>query len=194
MDNTARKFATLEDLLGQSGETKNELIDGEIVRKAQPSCEHGDVENQISAEITRRFRKPRGPEGSSGWWIKTEVHVYYPNHERVFNHDIVGWKRSRVAENPKGFPAREIPDWVCEVSLSTWKKDTLQIPETLAAQGVPYYWVADVERENLMVFKLVGEKYSLIQNLFRTDTKARIEPFEAAELNVDVFFGADAED
>ena len=40
----------------------------------------------------------------------------------------------------------------------------------------------------------VGEKYSLIQNLFRTDTKARIEPFEAPELNVDVFFGADAED
>lgn len=67
-------------------------------------------------------------------------------------------------------------------------------PRTLAAHGVPFYWVADVERENLLVFKLVGDHYALINNLFRTDTKARIEPFEAAELNIDVFFGADAED
>ena len=111
-----------------------------------------------------------------------------------FCHDILGWKRDRVAADPRGFPVRERPDWVCEVSWSTWKKDTLQVLDTLAAAGVPFYWVADVERENLLVFKLVGDKYSLIQNFFRTDLKVRIEPFEAAELNVDVFFGADAED
>ncbi len=76
--------------------------------------------------------------------------------------------------------------------IEGWRRD--RVPETLAAHGVPFYWVADVERENLLVFKLVGDHYALINNLFRTDTKARIEPFEAAELNIDVFFGADAED
>ena len=77
---------------------------------------------------------------------------------------------------------------------TTWKKDTLFVPDTLALAEVPFYWVADVERECLLVFKLNDGKYSLIQNLFRTDTKVRIEPFESVELNVDVFFGADAED
>ncbi len=194
MSNAALKIATLADLIALGGETRSELIDGEISHKAQPSGQHSDVEGAIVTEIRRRFRRPQGPGGSAGWWIKTEVHVHYPRHERVFNHDLAGWLRNRVPENPMGFPVREIPDWVCEVSFNTWKKDTLQIPDTLATHGVPFYWVADVERENLLVFKLVGDKYALIQNFFRTDTKVRIEPFEAAELNVDVFFGADPEE
>ena len=194
MNNTAKKFATLDDLVALGGDVRMELIDGELVRKSQPSGRHGDLEGAITTELRKRFHKSHGPGSSNGWWIKTGTSVSYPKHERVFDHDIVGWRRDHVPENPMGFPVRERPDWVCEVSFTTWRKDTLIIPDTLAASGVPFYWVADVERENLLVFKLVGEKYSLIQNLFRTDTKARIEPFEAAELNVDVFFGADAED
>ncbi len=194
MNNTAKRFATIEDLVSLGGDVRMELIDGELVRKAQPSGRHGDVELTIASEIYRKFRKPCSPGGTSGWWIKSNVSVYYPKHERAFDHDMVGWRRDRVPENPTSFPVSERPDWVCEVSLTTWRKDTLIIPDTLAAHAVPFYWVADVERENLLVFKLIGEKYSLIQNLFRTDTKVRIEPFEAAELNVDVFFGADSEE
>jgi len=193
MNNTALKSATVADLVALGGDTRSELIDGQIAQKAMASGEHSNIAGSIFAEIRTRFRKPHGPSGTSGWWINTEVSVHYPKHEHVFNHDIAGWKRDHVPENPMGFPVREIPDWVCEVSWTTWKKDMQTIPETLSISGVPFYWVADVERENLLVFKLVGEKYSLIQNFFRTDTAVRIEPFEAAELNVDVLFGADAE-
>lgn len=194
MDSTARKLATLADLIALGEDARAELIDGRIVPKARPSGEHSDVESAIDTEIRKRFRRGKGNDGLGGWWIKTEVSVHYPKHERVFDHDIAGWKRDRVPENPKGFPVRERPDWVCEVSWTTWRKDTVEVPETLAAAGVPHYWVADVERECLLVFRLAGTEYALVKNLFRTDTKARIEPFEAAELNVDVFFGADADD
>jgi Uma2 family endonuclease len=194
MTSTALKRATLEDLLALGEDARAELIDGRIVPKARPSGEHSDVESAIDTEIRKRFRRNKSPGGFGGWWIKTEVSVLYPQLERVFCHDIAGWNRDRVPENPKGYPVRERPDWVCEVCWTTWRKDTVDVPETLALAGVPHYWVADVERECLLVFRLVGDKYALIQNLFRTETKARIEPFEAAELNVDVFFGADAED
>lgn len=62
------------------------------------------MESAIDTEIRRRFRRAKGPDGSGGWWIKTEVSVHYPKHERVFDHDIAGWKLDRVPENPKGVP------------------------------------------------------------------------------------------
>ena len=119
------------------------------------------------------------------------MHVLYPQTGNVFAHDIVGWRRDNCPTNPEGFPVRERPDWVCEVSLTTWLKDTRTIPQSLIPAGVPFYWVADAERENILVFKLVEGYYSLIQSLFRSDTCIRIPPFESAEWNVDVLFGAD---
>lgn len=186
------KHLTLDDFLKCSPEERLELIDGRIVQKASPSGEHSDVENAIGALIRRHFRKPAGPGGSGGWWIQTEPTVYYPKHERVFTHDIAGWRRSRTPENPKGYPIRETPDWVCEVSFSTWRKDSQTVPETLSISGVPFYWIADVERQALMAFELMeGGRYGLIGTFFRTDTGARIPPFDAVPLSVDEFFGAD---
>jgi Uma2 family endonuclease len=192
----ALKLKTLQDVLLLDPEVMErcELINGEISQKSMASGNHADVESSIAIEVGKRFKRPKGPDGSVGWWIKTEVSVFYPKHENMFVHDLAGWKRDRVPVNPMGYPVKDRPDWVCEVCATTWKKDTLFVPDTLALAEVPFYWVADVERECLLVFKLNNGKYSLIQNLFRTDTKVRIEPFESVELNVDVFFGADAED
>ncbi len=45
MNKTAKRFATIEDLVSLGGDVRMELIDGELVRKAQPSgrCPCGNI-------------------------------------------------------------------------------------------------------------------------------------------------------
>ena len=100
----ALKPNTLQDVLLLSPEVMErcELINGEILQKSMASGNHADVESAIAIEIGKRFRKPKGPNGSVGWWNKTEVSVFYPKHENMFVHDLAGWKRDRVPVNPMG--------------------------------------------------------------------------------------------
>jgi Uma2 family endonuclease len=86
---------------------------------------------------------------------------------------------------------RQRPDWICEVSHTTWKKDTTTVLQTLQSEGVPYYWIADVDKMNLLVFELVGNQYALAQSLFPDSGRVRIKPFDAIELSVPVLFGAE---
>jgi hypothetical protein len=65
----------------------------------------------------------------------------------------------------------------------------------MAAEGVPYYWMLDVEHENLQVFELIesAKKYALIQSLFRDDGRVAIRPFDAVEFDINVLLGDDEE-
>ena len=191
---TAKKYATFEDWLNLPEDSHAELIDGQIVYKASPGGEHGHHQLALGAVLKNLFgRKGRG-DGTGGWWLMTDVSVHFKKLERILEPDLVGWKRERVPEQPKGFPVHERPDWVCEISHSTWKKDTTIVYETLEAEGVPYYWLLDVAHKNLFVFELQENgKYAKIHSLFQEDGKVRIKPFDAVELDVGVLLGADPE-
>ncbi len=193
MPNEARKIATLADFMSLDPQAKAELIDGQIVYKMQPSGWHSRVSTCISSRVCSVFdRKPKG-DGTGGWWVLSEVTVQYRKLERILQPDIAGWRRERTPVCPKEYPVQERPDWVCEVCVSTRKKDTTIVPETLAAEGVPYYWFVDAENDHLQVFELNSGKYSLIQSLFRDDGKVKIKPFDAIEFHMGEFFGDDPE-
>ena len=185
----AKRFNTVSDLLNLPESSRAELIDGKIVEKALPGGEHAKVEGAIAFEISKYFRKKSRDDGTGGWWILPEVTIYYPALDRALVADIAGWRRERIPEIPKGYPVRERPDWICEVSHTTWKKDTTTVFETLLAEGVPYYWVVDVERKNLLVYELIEKKYALIQSLFLDSGRVKIKPFDTVELNVSVLLG-----
>lgn len=189
----AKKISLLEEFLALGEDSRAELIDGQIIQKALPSGEHGDIQSSIVAELTRYFKRKPKDDGTGGWWFATEVSIRYRQTERILQPDIVGWLRSNYPERPKGYPVEERPDWVCEVSFSTWKKDTTTVFETLESEGVPYYWIVDFEHKNLVVYELQNKKYHKIQSLFEDQGKARIKPFDAIELDISVLFGADAE-
>jgi Uma2 family endonuclease len=187
------KKLTLTDYLeAVNKEERLELYDGAFEKKALPSAEHSNAQTWIVTLISTLFGRKTGG-GPGGWWIKTDISVFYPKHEAVFSHDVAGWRRDRVPENLKGFPVKIAPDWVCEVCLSTHKKDERAIPLTLQAHGVPWYWLVDVEREMITVFQLQESsgKYLVNQKLFRCDGYANMEPFASEKLSLELIFGGE---
>lgn len=194
MAQVAHKLALLSDLLEASQyEERLELWDGRIQKKASPSNEHSDAQIGLGTLLRNRYGRSGGGN-PGGWWIKSEASVFYPKHEALFHHDLAGWRRSRVVENPKGFPTKIAPDWVCEICLSTQKKDERAVPDTLTTHGVPWYWLMDIERGILTIHQLSEPhgKYLVHQKLFRSDGgSAALAPFDDIEFQLELVFGGD---
>jgi Uma2 family endonuclease len=186
--------ATAQDLLALPDEARTEVIHGALVDKAAPSAEHGDAQLALGERLRGRFHRKSGSgDAPGGWWILVEVEVEFETHE-VFRPDLVGWKRERVPERPRGRPVRVRPDWVCEVlSPSNAKTDLVDKFQVLHRCAVPHYWILDPEREVLTVHRWERDGYLVVLQAARGHT-VRAEPFEAMELKVGLLFGDEPED
>ena len=126
MSQEAKQLSTVADLLAVHKDEGMELVDGELVYKAQPTFEHGRLQTRIAGTVFTFDRSGNGGDGPSGWWITTEVEVQYTDHN-CYRHDVVGWQRQRVPDRPSGYPVKERPDFVCEVlSKSNRSNDTVR--------------------------------------------------------------------
>jgi Uma2 family endonuclease len=194
MGSTAQHLEKMErDIMDE----RAELIDGEVVYKALPSGKHGHLESSINRVVGTLFHRKKRDDGRGGWWILNEVSIKYrelSEKGRRLSADLAGWSRDRIPVCPSEYPVAERPDWVCEICHTTHKRDTTIVPETLAAEGVPWYWFLDVDAENLMVYELSEAGFVLRKSLFRDDGKVRIPPFEAIELSMPLLLGDDPED
>jgi Uma2 family endonuclease len=186
--------ATLVDLLSIPEEERfHEVIDGELVRKAMPAAEHGDAQSALVARLKGPFQRRPGGKQPGGWWIFTEVEVEFTEVE-VYRPDVVGWRRERAPERPRGTPIRLRPDWVCEVlSPSNPGTDRVKKLNRYHQFGVPHYWIVDPIEETLSVFRWTKEGYLLALATER-DARVHAEPFEAVELQVSALFGEDEEE
>jgi Uma2 family endonuclease len=191
MSAPAEQRATVAQLLALPAEERfHEIIDGELVRKAMPSGEHGDAQSALVARLKGPFQRRAGGGQPGGWWIYTEVEVELASTE-VYRPDVVGWRRDRVPERPTGTPIRIRPDWVCEVlSPSNPGLDRVKKLNRYHRFEVPHYWLVDPVEESLSVLRWTAEGYLLV---LAADRKARVhaEPFEAVELFVGALFGED---
>ena len=70
-------------------------------------------------------------------------------------------------------------------------KDTTIVPEALVSAGVPWYWLLDIENENLQVFALSNRGMALQKSLFRDSKPVPIPPFEAISISLPVLLGED---
>jgi len=78
------------------------------------------------------------------------------------------------------------PDWVCEVvSPRTAKRDRAQKLPIYARERVTHAWVVDPLARTLEALRREGDKW-LIVGVWKDDARARIEPFDAIELEVGV--------
>jgi len=187
----AHKPATFEDLLACEDPDRLEIIGGELVEKAAPSPGHSRSEIKIGAAIDP-FNRTAGPRGPGGWWVFTEIHVGYPGGE-TYSHDVAGWRRDRVPTQPKEWPVRLRPDWVCEIlSPSHERHDLVVKPRVLHTTGVPHYWVLEPEDQILLVHRWSPDGYTIVQRAAAGET-VRAEPFDAIELPVSAMFGDDDE-
>ena len=192
MGEPATKLATAGDLARLPESAAAEVVAGVIVYKAVPTFDHGLAQGNIGESLGSFKRRPRGG-GPGGWWIVPEVEVEYEPHE-VYRHDLVGWRRDRVPERPADWPVHARPDWACEVlSPSNWANDTVKKFATLQRHGGPHYWLVDLDRRVLTVFRLVSGLYAVATHAEPGERK-RLEPFDALELEVAVLFGDDPAD
>ncbi|WP_437734318.1 Uma2 family endonuclease [Sorangium sp. So ce1335] len=80
--------------------TCHELIEGSIVEKDAATGEHGAVQRKLFVYIGPYDQRPGGRR-PGGCWVATEVDVYF-DERNTFRPDVVGWRRDRVPERPRG--------------------------------------------------------------------------------------------
>jgi Uma2 family endonuclease len=184
-------FADLEAI--PDDERFHEIIDGELVRKAAPSAEHGDAQSWITAILKPPFARRPGGSGPGGWWLMSEVEVELERNQ-IYRPDVVGWRRERVTERPSGSPVRLRPDWICEVlSDDNRRNDTLKKMRVYQGAQIPHYWIVDPLEETLAVHRWMQDGYLVALKAGRGET-VRAEPFDAIALQVGLLFGDEQED
>lgn len=183
--------ATIEDFLAiPEAERFHELIGGELVRKADPSGEHGGAELAVGVVIGPLFQRPPGRGGPGGWWFAAETEVRLACGD-IVRPDLVGWRRERVPERPRGFPVEVRPDWICEVvSPSSPSRDTVTKLRTYHREGIPHYWLLDPRASTLTVMRWAEDGYTTVLAATREE-RVRAEPFDAVEIEVATLFGDD---
>jgi Uma2 family endonuclease len=132
-----RHAATIADALARPESDRVELIRGSLVEKAAPTGEHSEAQVHIDRRVGDRFDRRPGGRWPGGWWIRTEIDIQLGN--ELFRPDIVGWRRDRCPEPPRGRPIRARPDWICEVlSPSTENVDRVDKLQSYFRASVPH--------------------------------------------------------
>lgn len=183
----AKKLQTLENLLNYPEESKAELISGQIVEKATPKPQHAYPQRKMGA-ILDSFDSKSGAKGPGGWWILSEIGVYYDNHNSCI-HDLAGWRRDHLPELPDESFIKTLPDWVCEI-LSTGgrKRDTVEKFKLLQKHEVPFYWIIDPDELTITAYQFSPAGY-VVSGVAQAGELIRLAPFEEIELDVNALFG-----
>jgi Uma2 family endonuclease len=185
MSQPARPLVTV-DALDRLEDVHAEVIAGELVVETMTTFEHSDAQASLATEIKRHFRGS-GPDGKGGWWIGTEVTVLYAQREG-FRHDVAGWRKERVPVRPSGARVDILPDWVCEVLSTNRRKDLVHKRHVLHEKGVRHYWIVDPDARTLEILRHGPDGYVVVTTV-TPGMHARLEPFDAVELDVTLLFG-----
>lgn len=162
-----------------------ELLLGRIVYKAMTSIAQGDAMMDIGEQIGR-LRGPPG-DGGGGWWLSQDVVMVLAG--QGLRPDMVGWRVARHPRPPErvNVGTRHLgvyvapPDWVCEVLPgSTRTRDEADGVKWQAYYdaGVGHYWLVDLDREQLLVYRRGERSYEPIEVAGREAVKA-LPPFES---------------
>jgi len=176
--------ATYEDLPQVPERFLVELIDGEIYTARQPGTPHTVALSVLVALLTRPWMLAQ--DGPGGWWIfyRPELHLAGD----AFVPDAAGWRRDRTPECPNTSGTDVAPDWLCEVlSPGNAGYDRVKKVPKYARNGVEFVWIVDPIAHTLEVYRLTGEHYVLLDT-HEGDERARIEPFEAIELDLSLIW------
>lgn len=187
-----RVTSSVADLLAIPEEQRfHELVGGEIVEKSAPSGEHGAAQSRVVGRLGYSFDRRSGGNHPGGWWFATEVEVRLGRD--ICRPDVVGWRRDRVPERPRGAAIEIVPDWICEILSPDKRNDLVRKKNIYHDHKVGHYWIADPIDGLLLVYRWVVDGYLEVMSVERGQ-RVRAEPFEAIEFSVGAFFGDDEED
>lgn len=176
----ARRRATYEDLLAVPDHLVAELVDSELHTTPRPAPRHAIASSRLGSDLGGPFDRGRG--GPGGWWILDEPELHL-GHDVVVP-DLAGWRRSRLPDIPDDPYFTLPPDWVCEIlSRSTERLDRGKKLGIYAREGVGHLWLLNPDTETLEAYRLEQGRWLLL-GTHVGDIAARIEPFDAIELEL----------
>lgn len=185
MSDPARRHATYDDVLAAPAHVIAEVIDGELRLQPRPAKPHAAAASALGEELGPPFKRGRG--GPGGWIIIDEPELHLQ--ADILVPDLAGWRRERmpaiVADEPFFTLA---PDWVAEVlSPSTGKYDRTDKLRIYQREGIGWVWLVDPLQRTLEVLRREERGWSLVDT-WRDEQRARAEPFEAIELELEVLW------
>lgn len=176
-----KRRATYEDVIHAPEHMVAEIIDGDLELSPRPGALATSVASVLTGELEPPFRRGKG--GPGGWFIFVEPELHVGDGD-VLVPDLAGWRRERMNVVPDSAAFEIAPDWVCEVlSRSTEKRDRIQKLRIYARWGVQHAWLVHPHRRTLEAFRLHEGKWLLVAT-HADDARARIEPFDAIELDL----------
>jgi Uma2 family endonuclease len=173
--------AELRDLDRLPRTWRGEIIRGTMYAFPRPRASHQRASTRLAGDIDGPFDRGRG--GPGGWWILEEPGIELPS-AKEFSPDVAGWRRERLPRLPRNKTIAIAPDWICEVLSPRTRAYDLVIKRRFYAQiGVSYLWYVDPLAKAVTASKLVSGQWLEVGAWWK-DEKARIEPFEAVELEL----------
>lgn len=180
-----REHATYEDLIRLPENMVGELIEGELFASPRPSGPHTLASSALGALLVPPFQF--GINGPGGWFILDEPELHLGGN--VLVPDLAGWRTERMPQVPKNHIFSISPDWVCEItSPSSGRIDRLKKMPVYAREEVQYAWIVEPEQQTLEAYRLQGPGWYL-SGTYGAEPLARIEPFEAVEINLTLLWG-----
>jgi Uma2 family endonuclease len=152
-----------------------------------PLPRHSKAQRALARFIGGPYDDDDDRGGPGGWWILLEVDVRLSPHD-IVRPDLAGWKRERLPSPWDQRPIDVRPDWICEIlSPSNAVLDRVTKRKLYADKGVPFYWIVDPHVRTLEAARLDRGRWVEVGSYDDTAV-ARIEPFDAIELEVGRLF------
>jgi Uma2 family endonuclease len=176
----ARKRATYQDVLDAPEHLVAEVLDGELYTQSRPAGRHAEAATVLGMDLGGPFHRGRG--GPGGWILLFEPELHLgPD---ILVPDLAGWRRERLPQVPDVAYFELAPDWLCEVlSPATALHDRQRKLPIYVREGVSHVWLLDPLVRVLEVYRLEGSGYRYGTTHGGAEV-ARIEPFEAVELEL----------
>jgi Uma2 family endonuclease len=182
-----RAPATADDLETIPPDWVGQLVDGELWALPRPAFGHSRVTSRLGAELGTPFDLGRG--GPGGWLILDEPELHLQ--PDILVPDLAGWRRERMAQEPAAdTPFFTLaPDWVREVlSPSTASLDRVKKWRSYLREGVTRFWLIDPLARTLEAYRRDDAQYRSV-GTWGAGERARVEPFDAVELEFDLLWG-----
>ena len=177
MSTTVRRLRW-EDIkdLPESGASRTELVDGELVVSPTASSRHQRICTQLGLEIGLFLRTHKlGDLFSSPVHVVLDEHVHYEP-DLCF---VANGRRGLIGENYISGP----PDLIVEViSESNRSHDTVVKFNDYQRYGVREYWLVDPRENYIRVFTLEGSTYQAL-GIFAPGDRVRSLIFAGLDLD-----------
>jgi Uma2 family endonuclease len=179
-DPTDKRRATYQDILDAPEHLVAEIIGGTLRLSPRPGGPATSVASKLVGELVPPFNNGRG--GPGGWIIAVEPELHLG--DEVLVPDLAGWRIERLPLVPEGAAFTVTPDWICEViSPKSETSDRLDKMPLYALFGIAHAWLVHPRRRSIEAFRLHEGRWLAIA-IHRNHERARIEPFDAIEIDL----------